>query len=66
MDRDHLVFAEHPRTDGGPIETGTIERAAEQLDLALAMSEVYRSDPSFAAPQEIWERLREACPDLLA
>jgi hypothetical protein len=30
------------------------------------MSEVYRSDPSFAAPQEMWERLREACPDLLA
>jgi RNA polymerase sigma factor (sigma-70 family) len=66
MDRDELVFAEHPRTDSGPIETGTIERAADQLDLALAMSEVYRSDPSFAAPQEVWERVRKACPDLLA
>jgi RNA polymerase sigma factor (sigma-70 family) len=66
MDRDHLVFAEHPRIDSGPIETGTIERAAEQLDLALAMSEVYRSDPGFAAPREVWERLREVCPDLLA
>jgi RNA polymerase sigma factor (sigma-70 family) len=66
MDRDRLVFAQHPRTDAGPIETGTIERAAHQLDLALAMSEVYRSDPSFAAPREVWERLQAACPDLLA
>jgi hypothetical protein len=65
MDRDQLVFAEHARTDRGPIETDTIERAAGQLDLALAMSEVYRSDPSFAAPREVWERLQEACPDLL-
>jgi hypothetical protein len=66
LERDNLVFAGHPRTDSGPIETGTIERAAEQLDLALAMSEVYRSDPSFAAPREVWERVQAACPDLLS
>lgn len=30
------------------------------------MSEVYRSDPSFAAPQDVWERVKGACPDLLA
>ena len=66
LDREHPLFATHPRTDHGPIETGTIERAAEQLDLALAMSEVYRSDPSFAAPREVWERVKAACPDLLA
>jgi RNA polymerase sigma factor (sigma-70 family) len=66
LDRGNLTFAEHPRTDSGPIETGTIERAAEQLDLMLAMSEVYRSDPSFAAPNEVWERVRAACPDLLS
>jgi hypothetical protein len=65
MDRDDLVFAEHARTDGGLIETDTIERAARQLDLALAMSEVYRSDPSFTAPRELWQRLQKACPDLL-
>jgi hypothetical protein len=29
------------------------------------MSEVYRSDPSFAAPREVWERVHAACPDLL-
>jgi hypothetical protein len=66
LDRDNLAFAEHPRTDSGPIETGTIERAAAQLDLALALGEVYRSDPSFAAPREVWERVEAACPDLLA
>jgi RNA polymerase sigma factor (sigma-70 family) len=65
LDRDELSFARHPRTDSEPIETGTIERAAEQLDLALAMGEVYRSDPSFAAPREVWGRVRAACPDLL-
>ena len=65
LDRDNLAFATHPRTDRGPIETRTIERAAQQLDLALAMSEVYRSDPSFAAPDEVWAR-EAACPDLLA
>jgi delta 1-pyrroline-5-carboxylate dehydrogenase len=43
-----------------------IQRAAEQLDLMLAMSDVYRSDPSFAAPQDVWERVKAACPDLLA
>jgi RNA polymerase sigma factor (sigma-70 family) len=65
LDPDDPQFATHPRTDSGPIEIGTIERAAEQLDLALAMSEVYRSDPSFAAPGEVWQRVRAACPDLL-
>ncbi len=66
LDRDDPSFAGHERTDSGPIEIGTIERAAEQLDLALAMSEVYRSDPSIAAPHEVWERVKAACPDLLA
>jgi RNA polymerase sigma factor (sigma-70 family) len=66
LDRENLQFAEHPRSDAKPIEIDTIERAAEQLDLALAMSEVYRSDPSFAAPRDVWERVRAACPDLLA
>ena len=65
LDRNELAFAEHPRTDAKPIEIDTIERAAEQLDMALAMSEVYRSDPEFAAPEEVWERVQAACPDLL-
>ena len=35
LDRDDLQFATHPRTGSGRIETGTIQRAAEQLDLVL-------------------------------
>lgn len=62
LDKDDLGFVEHAT---GPIQIDTIERAANQLDTALAMSEVYRSDPVFLAPQEVWERLRAACPDLL-
>jgi RNA polymerase sigma factor (sigma-70 family) len=65
LDRGHLGFLEQARTDQRPIEIDTIERAADQLDVALAMSEVYRSDPGFVAPAEVWERVRQACPDLL-
>jgi hypothetical protein len=51
LDRENLIFATHARQDDGPIEADTIERAAQQLDLALAMSEVYRSDPRLCRPQ---------------
>jgi hypothetical protein len=60
--RDELPFVAQAKE---PIEIDTIERAANQLDVALAMSEVYRTDPTFAAPREIWERVEAACPDLL-
>jgi len=66
LDPDNPQFATHPRSDTRPIDITTITRAAEQLDLALAMSEVYRSEPSFAAPAEVWRRVQAACPDLLA
>jgi hypothetical protein len=59
-------FATHPRTDSGAIETDTMQRAAQQLDLALAMSEVYRSYPSFAAPHEVWERRSTRTPSCAA
>lgn len=62
LDPDDLGFVEHAE---GSIDIDTIDRAADQLDTALAMSEVYRSDPEFLAPREVWERLSEACPDLL-
>jgi hypothetical protein len=62
LDPDDLAFVEHAE---GSIDVDTIDRAADQLDTALAMSEVYRSDPDFLAPPEVWERLSEACPDLL-
>jgi hypothetical protein len=65
LDPDHLVFATHPGVDG-PIEAGTLARAATQLDLVEAMAEIYRSDPSFEAPTAVWEGIRQAAPDLLS
>lgn len=49
-----------------PIETTTVEAAAKELDLAVAVAEVYRSDPSFSAPGEVWDRLAAALPTLLS
>jgi RNA polymerase sigma factor (sigma-70 family) len=63
-DPDHPAFARHPGVSA-PIPTGTLERAAAQLDTAVAIAEVYRSDPSWQAPQQVWAGLQRACPDLL-
>jgi len=48
-----------------PIETATIQAAAQELDLAVAVAEVYRSDPSFAAPPAVRSGLAAAIPTLL-
>jgi RNA polymerase sigma factor (sigma-70 family) len=48
-----------------PIETTTLETAARELDLAVAAAEVYRSDPSFAAPPAVWAGIAAAIPTLL-
>jgi len=48
-----------------PIETSTLDGAARELDLAVAVAEVYRSDPPFAAPQAVWAGLAAAIPTLL-
>lgn len=65
LDRGDPKFASHPRRDRRPIQADTIERAAEQLDLAAAMAEVYRTDPEFVTPRAVYEGLRRAAPDLL-
>jgi RNA polymerase sigma factor (sigma-70 family) len=49
-----------------PIETTTLDTAARELDLAVAVAEVYRSDPPFAAPEAVWAGLARALPNLLA
>lgn len=64
LDPKQLVFASHPGV-GGPIESGTLERAAEQLDLLEAIAEIYRSDPPFEAPGSVWDGIRQAAPDLV-
>jgi RNA polymerase sigma factor (sigma-70 family) len=48
-----------------PIDTDTLERAAGELDLAVAVAEVYRSDPAFDAPVAVWSGLAGAMPELL-
>jgi hypothetical protein len=49
-----------------PIETATIDTAARELDLAVAVAEVYRTDPAFAAPAAVWDGLARAIPTLLS
>lgn len=65
LERDTLRYAHHPRRNPRPIDADTIERAATQLDLAVAIAEVYRSGPEFLAPATVYDRLRQAAPDLL-
>ena len=48
-----------------PIDTTTLDTAARELDLAVAVAEVYRSDPPFAAPEAVWAGLARALPTLL-
>jgi RNA polymerase sigma factor (sigma-70 family) len=64
LDPHGLVFATHAGVTG-PIDTGTLERAATQLDVVEAMAEVYRGDPRFEAPAAVWKGIRQAAPDLL-
>lgn len=49
-----------------PIATDTLERAAAELDLAVATAEVYGTDPRFTAPAAVWDGLSEALPELLS
>jgi RNA polymerase sigma factor (sigma-70 family) len=48
-----------------PIATETLQQAANELDLAVAVAEVYKSDPAFAAPAELWDALKSSLPELL-
>ncbi|HEX2072946.1 MAG TPA: RNA polymerase sigma factor [Geodermatophilus sp.] len=65
MTRDALQFATHPGVDG-PIPADTLKRAASQLDDAEKIAELYRSAPTFRAPETVWAALRRSAPDLLA
>jgi RNA polymerase sigma factor (sigma-70 family) len=64
LDPDDPRWARH-RGVTLPIETTTIDQAAKELDLAVAVSEVYRSDPTFAPPPAVWAGLARAIPTLL-
>lgn len=49
-----------------PIETDTLDSAARELDTAVAVAEVYRADPDFTSPPELWTKMRQAMPTLLS
>jgi RNA polymerase sigma factor (sigma-70 family) len=48
------------------IPLGRVRRAADQLDFAERLAEVFRREPQFEAPARVAQELRRACPDLLA
>ena len=64
LDREAPVWLRH-RGVTLPIEVETVARAADELDLADAAAEVYRSDPTFVHPETLWGSLADAMPELL-
>jgi hypothetical protein len=64
LDPTRSAFARHPGVTL-PIAVDTIHTAAAELDLTVAFSQVYRTDPRFAAPELVWSRLTAAMPTLL-
>jgi RNA polymerase sigma factor (sigma-70 family) len=64
LDPAKPAFARHVGVEL-PIAVDTIAAAAAELDLAVAFSQVYRSDPTFLAPELLWSRLSAAMPTLL-
>jgi hypothetical protein len=58
--RDHLPLAAHPREE----VRIWIEPVAKQLDDVVAIGDLYRFD-RFAAPNALWEDLRQRYPALL-
>ncbi len=60
LSRDHLPLATHPREE----VRVWIEPLAKQLDDVVAIGDLYRFD-RFAAPDALWEDLRQRYPALL-
>jgi len=65
LDPDNLTFTKHSGV-GKPVSVESLSRAAGQLDMAVAVAEIFRAQPDYAAPEEVWANLQRACPDLLA
>ncbi len=49
----------------GGVEIGRLTRAADQLDIAERLAQVFRTEPQFQAPARVLEELQTSCPDLL-
>ena len=63
--RRSIRLASLPRSGDAAIETGAVDGAAKQLGAISAIAEVYKSDPTFLAPDDLMGGLRRAAPDLL-
>lgn len=68
-DPTHPQFATHPGAEGPiphqPIEPHAVSTAADELDVAVAIGAVYRSDPAWRAPTEVMRYLSAALPTLI-
>jgi RNA polymerase sigma factor (sigma-70 family) len=64
MQRDNLTLTKHPGV-AGPVSVEALNLAADQLDNAVAMAGIFRVQPEYAAPAQVWEGLQKTCPDLL-
>ena len=62
--RGEPVLTGLPRRSGDAEARRRLDAIADQIDVAVAIGELYRAD-RFAAPTEVWEQLQRACPDLL-
>jgi RNA polymerase sigma factor (sigma-70 family) len=64
LDPVNPTFARHGGADI-PIVSSVLAVAANELDHAVAIAEVFRSDPQWSAPGMVWQHLTEAMPALL-
>ena len=62
--RQSPTYAHHPGAPS-PIPADTVERAAAELDVAEAVATVFRSDPEWLAPEQVWSKLQPALPTLV-
>lgn len=53
LDRTSLPLATHPRQPGDAVERRRLDTIADQIDIAVAIGELYRAD-RFAAPAQVW------------
>lgn len=62
-------FARHPGAGGPishrPIAPDTASEAAHELDVAVAIGELYRSDPAWRAPKDVMAHVTVALPTLI-
>jgi RNA polymerase sigma factor (sigma-70 family) len=65
LDPAQPSFARHRGVET-PIEHDVVLAASAELDVAVAIAEVYRSDPAWQAPDRIMVALAEALPTLIA